>query len=84
MLIENRWVVLLNGLAVITLPDNSSTTITTSGDELSLIFAMDTAVVSKKGHGSYFPGITETILMQIPTQDGKIPEHQVTDENLLV
>ena len=73
----NRWVVLINGLGVITLPDNSTSTITTAGGELGLLFATDTVKVSKQGHGGFFPGVTETIVLQIPTKDNKIPKHRV-------
>lgn len=66
---------------MITLPDDNCTTVTSAGGELGLLFAMDSATVSKEGHGSFFPGITETIIMQIPTKDGEVPEHRVLLDN---
>lgn len=76
MLTQLRWLVILNGLAVVTLEDNSSVSLTASMGESSLLFIADTPDVSEKGHNGYFPGITETIFMQIPTQDGLIPKHE--------
>lgn len=69
--------VLLSGLGVISLPDNSSATLATKGGEFGLLFAADTADRTREGHGSVFPGGTETIALQIPTRDNKIPEHRV-------
>jgi hypothetical protein len=74
-------VVLLGGLGVITLPDNSSTTFTTDGGEFGLLFATDTADVSVEGHGAIFPGPTESIILQIPTRSNKIPKHRVLKDN---
>ena len=37
--------------------------------------------MSKEGHGSVFPGITETIFLQVPTRDGAVPEHTVLYES---
>ncbi|KAK2759566.1 small secreted protein [Colletotrichum kahawae] len=77
----NQWVVLVGGLGVITLPDNSSTTLTTKGGEFGLLFATDTADLTEEGHGSIFPGATESIVLQIPTKDNKIPKHRVLYDN---
>ncbi|KAI0599375.1 hypothetical protein F4775DRAFT_551120 [Biscogniauxia sp. FL1348] len=80
-----QWIVFLNGLAVLTLPDNNnsstSATATTSAGEIGLLFAADTADVSEQGHGAYFPGVSETIFVQIPTRDGAVPEHRVISED---
>lgn len=70
-----RWVVFTSGLAYITLPSNSSQGAYVSGGEFGLIFAADTAEVSSLGHRTQYPGVTETIALQIPTQDGAIPSH---------
>lgn len=67
----------LKGFAVITLPDNSSSTFMATAGEPGLFFAADTAAISEKGHGSYFPGVTETIFLQVPTKNGSIPDHEV-------
>ena len=72
---------ILHGVGAITLPDNTSASVTSAGGELGLLFAMDTASMSKEGHGSVFPGITETIFLQVPTRDGAVPEHTVLYES---
>lgn len=66
-----------SGLAYITLPDDNETSAYVSGGEFGLIFAADTAAVSEKGHRTRYPGITETIALQIPTADGEVPKHDV-------
>ncbi|KAG8163183.1 hypothetical protein KVR01_007661 [Diaporthe batatas] len=77
----NQWVVLVGGLGVITLPDNSSTTLTTAGGEFGVLFATDTADLTEEGHGGFFPGPTESIVLQIPTKDNKIPKHRMLKHN---
>jgi hypothetical protein len=72
-----RWVIFLSGLAHITLPDDETTSAYVSGGQFGLIFAADTADVSAKGHGTAYPGTTETIAIQIPTEDGGIPDHSI-------
>ncbi|KAF9869309.1 small secreted protein [Colletotrichum karsti] len=74
---SNQWVILLSGLGVITLPDNTSTTITANGGGFGLVFATDTADRTRQGHGSIFPGVTESIALQIPTRNNEIPKHRV-------
>jgi hypothetical protein len=61
----------------ISLPDENSTGVTVIGGGSAILFAADTAAVSKRGHRSQFPGITESITIQIPTLDGRIPDHTV-------
>ena len=73
----HRWVVFLSGLAYITLPGDSTTSAYVEGGQLGLIFAADTSDVSGSGHNTSYPGVTETIALQIPTQDGEIPSHSV-------
>ncbi|KAF6795452.1 small secreted protein [Colletotrichum sojae] len=77
----NQWVVLLKGLAFITLPNNTSTTFTSTGGETGLFFATDVAELSEQGHGTLFPGGTETLALQIPTEHNKIPKHRVLHVN---
>ncbi|KAI1747997.1 hypothetical protein F4782DRAFT_518764 [Xylaria castorea] len=74
---SNQWVIVLNGLVTVTLPDNSTASVTTTGGEQGLLFFKDTASISKGGHGSYYPGVTETIFLQIPVTNGDLPDHQV-------
>lgn len=73
----SRWVIFLSGLAYISLPEDPTTSAYVSGGQFGLIFAADTADVSAKGHATSYPGITETIAIQIPTEDGDVPEHSI-------
>ncbi|KAK7987187.1 hypothetical protein PG996_006212 [Apiospora saccharicola] len=73
----NQWVMFTTGLAHITLPGDDSGGAYIQGGEFGLIFAADTANVSEKGHYTRYPGIVETVALQMPTLDGKIPPHQV-------
>ncbi|KAI1075668.1 hypothetical protein F5B20DRAFT_573296 [Whalleya microplaca] len=72
-----QWVVFISGLAYLTLPDDETTGAYISGGGHGVIFAADTADVSLKGHLTQFPGVTETVLLQIPVKDGKIPAHSL-------
>ncbi|KAI1776289.1 hypothetical protein F4818DRAFT_457708 [Hypoxylon cercidicola] len=72
-----QWVVYISGLAYITLPDDTNSSVVVSGGEFGLIFAADTADVSQKGHRTQYPGQTETIALEIPTCNARIPEHRV-------
>jgi hypothetical protein len=67
----------VSGLAYITLPGNNSTGAYVSGGEFGLIFAADTADVSAEGHQTQYPGITETVALEVPTKDGESPAHSV-------
>ncbi|CAN8101522.1 unnamed protein product [Discula destructiva] len=73
----NQWVIFLSGLAYITLPADKTTSVYVSGGQFGLIFAADTADVSGTGHSTAYPGMTETVALQIPTEDGEIPPHSV-------
>ncbi|RYP40881.1 hypothetical protein DL767_001362 [Monosporascus sp. MG133] len=73
----SKWVAFTSGLAYVTLPDDNATSALVSGGQFGLIFAADTADVSEIGHRTQYPGITETIALQIPTSDGRVPEHSV-------
>lgn len=72
-----RWVIFLSGLAYITLPNNASQSAYVPGGEMGLIFAADTADVTKIGHRTQYPGVVETVALQVPTTDGQIPPHEV-------
>ncbi|KAH8200811.1 hypothetical protein TruAng_005048 [Truncatella angustata] len=72
---HNQWVLFTTGLALITLPENNSAKAYVTGGEFGLIFAADTADVSRLGHRTQYPGITETIAIQIPTKDNRVPAH---------
>lgn len=72
-----RWVVFTSGFAYITLPADEDTSAVVSGGQFGLILAADTIDVSREGHRTQYPGITETVALQIPTCDGKVPPHGV-------
>lgn len=69
--------VFLSGLAHITLPEDNTTSAYVPGGQFGLIFASDTAEVSSSGHSTAYPGITETVALQIPTLDGEIPSYSI-------
>lgn len=73
----HRWVVFLSGLAYITLPADNTTSVYVSGGQFGLIFAADTSAVSGTGHITSYPGNTETVTLEIPTEDGEIPAHSI-------
>lgn len=71
---QNRWVWFISGLAHITLPTDNTTDAFVTG-KYGLIFAADTTDVSLLGHGTAYPGITETLSIAMPTADGLVPPH---------
>lgn len=73
----DRWVVFTSGLAYITLPANNASEAYVQGGEYGVIFAADTADVSTQGHRTQYPGTTETVALEMPTEDGEIPAHEV-------
>ncbi|KAI1108445.1 hypothetical protein F5Y14DRAFT_436122 [Nemania sp. NC0429] len=72
-----QWVVFLYGAAYVTLPDDDRYSALITGGPFGIAFAADTQDVSVRGHRTQYPGITETIGLQIPTADGKVPAHLV-------
>ncbi|KAI1774294.1 hypothetical protein F4818DRAFT_419524 [Hypoxylon cercidicola] len=72
-----QWVVFTSGLAYITLPADANTSAVVPGGQFGLIFAADTKDVSREGHHTQYPGLTETITLQIPTEDGKVPQYSL-------
>lgn len=66
---------------MITLPDDNSTQVMLTPGQAGLLFAADTDDVSREGHASFFPGVTETIFLQIPAEGNKAPEHSVVYED---
>ncbi|KAI2608592.1 uncharacterized protein GGS25DRAFT_284208 [Hypoxylon fragiforme] len=71
-----QWVFIVTGLTYFTLPDDPSTTALITGGEFGLVFASDTPDVSVRGHASSFPGLTDTICLQMPVAGDKIPDHR--------
>ncbi|RYP70509.1 hypothetical protein DL771_005446 [Monosporascus sp. 5C6A] len=72
---SNQWVVALSGLGYITVPGDQSNDLYVTGGEI--IFVADTANVSRLGHRSQYPGVTESVILQIPTRYAEIPSHAV-------
>ncbi|PSR83815.1 hypothetical protein BD289DRAFT_435236 [Coniella lustricola] len=70
-----QWVIFISGLAYITLPTNSTTAAYIPGGEFGVIFAADTADVSAAGHRTQYPGVTETVALQMPVDE--VPTHEV-------
>ncbi|KAI4865459.1 hypothetical protein F4821DRAFT_252406 [Hypoxylon rubiginosum] len=75
-----QWVMYTSGLVHITLPDDNSTSAYVSGGEFGLVFAADTADISRQGHRTRYLGTSEVIALQIPTKDGEVPAHTVLHE----
>lgn len=76
-----QWAVVLQGLAVLTVPSDPSAEVVLTPGETALLFFADTADVGGEGHGCYYPGITETIFLQIPAVGNMEPEHTVVHED---
>ncbi|RYP49326.1 hypothetical protein DL768_004951 [Monosporascus sp. mg162] len=72
---RNQWVAALSGLAYVTVPGDQSNGLHVTGGDI--LFAADTANVSRLGHRSQYPGVTETVFLQVPTRHGEIPSHTV-------
>ncbi|CAN8103336.1 unnamed protein product [Discula destructiva] len=70
-----QWTIFISGLAFISLPTNDVSAYISG--EFGLIFAADTVGLSKLGHRTQYPGITETVSVSIPTKDGLIPSHML-------
>lgn len=70
---SNRWVVITSGVALLTVPneDQYPEHLFSAGSEFGLLFAADTANVSRLGHDSLY--ITDVTFLQIPTKNGEIP-----------
>lgn len=74
--LHSRFSILLSGLIHITLPSSSYEAWVTGG-RYGIIYADD---VNTTGHHTTFPSGDETVLLGIPTADGKQPEHMVLHE----
>ncbi|KAI1409935.1 hypothetical protein F5Y13DRAFT_86930 [Hypoxylon sp. FL1857] len=72
-----RWFVVISVLIYITFYEDDNTAALVSGGQFGLIFVADTANVGRQGHRAQCPGTTETVALQIPTHDGKVPGHNV-------
>lgn len=67
---------MLKGFGYISVPQDDFPEVYISPGEYGILFAADTADVSYDGHTSSYLGPTESVYLQIPTRDGKIPEHR--------
>jgi hypothetical protein len=65
--------VLLSGLAHVTLPDGSDEVWIVEGVN-GLVVAADTV---GEGHHTAYPSDKETVALQVPFADGKVPDHKV-------
>lgn len=67
---------IISGVALLTVPDEGQYPehLFSAGLEFGLLFAADTADVSRLGHDSWY--ITDVTFLQIPTKNGEIPRHK--------
>ncbi|TLD03116.1 uncharacterized protein PgNI_12584 [Pyricularia grisea] len=72
----NLWLFLIKGMFHFTIPGNDSTVAYLTGGEFGLLFAADTADVSRTGHTSASMGDTETVLPRIATEGGMLPNRK--------
>lgn len=65
-----------SGVALLTVPneDQYPGYLFSAGSSFGLLFAADTADLSRLGHESWY--ITDVTFLQIPTKDGEIPRHK--------
>ncbi|KAL8804740.1 MAG: hypothetical protein Q9200_005696 [Gallowayella weberi] len=71
-----QYVAFLAGEAVVSTPESQQSAIIKGGKD-GLIIAADTKDVSRLGHDTKYPSGEQTIGIQIPTVDGKVPPHTV-------
>lgn len=66
-----------SGVALLTVPDGDQYPgyLFSAGSEFGLLFAADTADVSRLGHDSWY--ITDVTFLQIRTKHGEIPRYKV-------
>lgn len=69
----HRFFVLLSGLAHVTLPEGDDELWIMEGVN-GLMIAADTV---GEGHVTEYPSEKETVALQIPFEDGRLPEHRV-------
>lgn len=69
-----KYAVFVSGAARITIPNSPQEAFVHAGKN-GLVFAADTAALSRTGHTSIF--FKETVLIQIPTAGGVVPPHKV-------
>lgn len=72
----NRWVIFIKGIGLITVPNDNTTAYVAPG-ETGIVFASDTPDITTDGHRSQYLGVTESIIMQVPALDNKVPAHTV-------
>jgi len=76
-----QYVAFLSGLAHVTLPNVTYPAPQEEawivGGKYGVLIAVDHAGVSKYGHITTYPSDSDTVSLQIPFRDGKIPDHKV-------
>lgn len=69
--------VVLSGLAHISVPDEEESAFVTGG-EFGMLFAGDLAELGGGvGHRTAYPGLTETVILQLPIGGNVAPAHTV-------
>lgn len=72
---------MLSGLIHFKIPDStlgpSESEAWIAGGRYGLIIAADLPSISHYGHFAEFPSDAATVLVQVPTADGKIPDHDI-------
>lgn len=76
---ECRYVALLSGEAIISIPETGQS-VRIEGGKDGLIIAADTKDVSVRGHRTVYPGAEQTVAISIPVREGRVPEHVVVEE----
>lgn len=70
----------VSGLAHVTLPNTTESPTTSAwvqGGKYGLVIAVDTADVSQYGHITTYPSDSDSVTLQVPFAEGKIPEHSI-------
>ena len=72
---------MLSGLVHFTLPNSSFGSLESEawieGGRYGLVIAADIPSKSRLGHFAEFPSDVATVLVQVPTENGEVPEHDI-------
>lgn len=78
--INNRFFILLTGLAHVTLPSDPE------GAGLYIVEGVNPLMIAAdcwgEGHFTSYPGDKETVALQVPFTDGEMPEHEIVGEGV--
>ena len=76
-----RFSIVLSGLVHFKLPSSSlgpsKSEAWIEGGRYGLVIAADISSQSRLGHFAEFPGDAATVLVQVPTANGEVPEHDI-------